>query len=83
MPQSQPLRLGALVPKFMTLKLGKMAQVSLETRIEPHDLVHCLRLVCYRQKAKVLLLDYCCLLLKPSLSLKLSLKRVMVRASKF
>ena len=40
MPQLQPYCSAALVPKFTTLKSGMKAQVSLETTIEPHDLVY-------------------------------------------
>ena len=39
MPQLQLWWSAALVPKFKTLKSGMKAQVSLETAIEPHDLV--------------------------------------------
>ena len=40
MPQLQPWCLAALVTKFTTLKSGMKAQVSCETTIEPHELVH-------------------------------------------
>ena len=58
------LCLAALVPKFMTLKSGMKAQVSLEKIIELHDLVYYLGLepAHHWQKAKVLLLDHHCLL---------------------
>ena len=64
MPQLQPWSSAALVPKFTTLKSGMKAQVSLETTIEPHDLVYYLGLepVLHGRKAKVLPLDHRCLL---------------------
>ena len=43
-PQLHPLCSAALLPKFMTQKSGMKAKVSLETMIEPHDLVCNLRL---------------------------------------
>ena len=42
--QLQLLSSAALVPKFTTLKSGMKAQISLETMIEPHNLMHYLRL---------------------------------------
>ena len=44
MPQLQPRCSAALVPKFSTMNSGMKAQASLETTIEPHDLVYYLDL---------------------------------------
>ena len=58
--QLQPWCSAALVPKFTTLKSGIKAQVTLETTIEPHDLVYYLGLepVLHGRKAKVLPMQF-------------------------
>ena len=64
MPQLQPWCSAALVPKFTTLKSGMNAQDSLESTIEPRDLVYYFGLepVLHGRKGKVLPLDHQCLL---------------------